>query len=167
MDVRLQNAYVQVLLDNFMEVVKQNLMLQAQLSVSNTQLKEIEDSKRRIDELSNRNVELQSKISELESVKAQNTTTANAENRRLQLAVNDYMRQLNDANKQILSIKAESQEVLLSSTKRIEELTKYIQNLENNMPAAKLKKLRQTESTHQETPEATEENIEVKSGGTF
>jgi hypothetical protein len=34
MDVRLQNAYVEVLLGNFMEVVKQNLMFQAQIEVN-------------------------------------------------------------------------------------------------------------------------------------
>jgi len=36
MDVRLQNAYVEVLLGNFMEVVKQNLMFQAQIEVNKT-----------------------------------------------------------------------------------------------------------------------------------
>ena len=38
MDIKLQNAYVKVVLDNFMEVVKQNLLFQAQLEIMKAEL---------------------------------------------------------------------------------------------------------------------------------
>jgi hypothetical protein len=52
MDVRLQNAYVEVLLDNFISVIKQNIMFQAQLEVMNKNVNEADETKRKIAELS-------------------------------------------------------------------------------------------------------------------
>ena len=59
MDVKLQNAYVEVLLDNFMAVVKQNIMFQAQMEIMKSAVSEADDVKRKILELSDRNVLLQ------------------------------------------------------------------------------------------------------------
>ena len=62
MDVKLQNAYVEVLLGNFMEVVKQNLMFQAQIEVSKNDVIDSESIKRKIEELANSNLLLQKTI---------------------------------------------------------------------------------------------------------
>jgi len=62
MDVKLQNAYVEVLLGNFMEVVKQNLMFQAQLEVSKREIEDAQSIKRKIDELATSNIQLQKSI---------------------------------------------------------------------------------------------------------
>jgi hypothetical protein len=59
MDVRLQNAYVEVLLSNFMEVVKQNLMFQAQLEVNKNNVREAEDSIRKLKEVADSNIQYQ------------------------------------------------------------------------------------------------------------
>jgi chromosome segregation ATPase len=64
MDVKLQNAYVEVLLGNFMEVVKQNLMFQAQLEVGKQINSDADGVRRKIQELSERNVELQKNLEE-------------------------------------------------------------------------------------------------------
>ena len=64
MDVKLQNAYVEVLLGNFMEVVKQNLMFQAQLEVGKQNNSDTDGVRRKIQELSERNVELQKNLEE-------------------------------------------------------------------------------------------------------
>jgi chromosome segregation ATPase len=64
MDVKLQNAYVEVLLGNFMEVVKQNLMFQAQLEVGKQTNSDADGVRRKIQELSERNVELQKNLEE-------------------------------------------------------------------------------------------------------
>jgi SMC interacting uncharacterized protein involved in chromosome segregation len=195
MDVKLQNAYVNVLLDNFLSVVKQNVMFQAQLEVNKNEFEVLEDFRRQVNDLSRRNEELQhglqqrdfnlsekdkqinSLISEKDNLKSSlNTkdTQANvmnsivAEKNRLQNAVNDYMRQLEETRKEILKVKSESQEILIQNVNKIEELNRYILKLENVVPAAKLKKVRLGENVQPEPIDnVQEENDLVKSGGTF
>jgi chromosome segregation ATPase len=187
MDVRLQNAYVEVLLGNFMEVVKQNLMFQAQLEVLKTDTKDVGENQRRLKEISDNNVELQKQLLEKDREISRLTTERNdlknsssnnnslaQEKQRLQSAVNDYMRQLNEAKNEVLRVRSESQDVLLQNNNRIEELTKYISRLEVAVPANKLKKVKLGESIQPETPEVTEiipslplGDESVKNGGTF
>jgi SMC interacting uncharacterized protein involved in chromosome segregation len=195
MDVKLQNAYVNVLLDNFVSVIKQNVMFQAQLEVNKNEFEVLEDFRRQVNDLSRRNEELQhglqqrdfnlsekdkqinSLISEKDNLKSSLNTKDSqtnvmnsvvAEKNRLQNAVNDYMRQLEEARKEILKAKSESQEILIQNVNKIEELNRYILKLENVVPAAKLKKVRLGENVQPEPIDnVQEENDLVKSGGTF
>ena len=64
MDVRLQNAYVEVLLNNFIEVVKQNLLLQAQHEVNKNGFKEAEYTVEKFKEISDNNIVYQNKLTE-------------------------------------------------------------------------------------------------------
>ena len=52
MDVKLQNAYVEVLLDNFLSVVKQNIMFQAQLKTLNDSSEELNRTKAALEDVS-------------------------------------------------------------------------------------------------------------------
>jgi chromosome segregation ATPase len=197
MDVRLQNAYVEVLLGNFMEVVKQNLLFQAQIEVNKNSLHEADDSVRRLKEISDSNTEYQkqsgekdTKINHLENRINQLITerdnlksssgvndSLKQEKDRLQNAANDYMRQLKATQQEVLLVKSESQNVLLQSNNRIEELTKYIEKLEIIIPSNKLKKVRLGETMQPETSiefmveesklpiDTNDDN--VKSGGSF
>lgn len=187
MDVRLQNAYVEVLLGNFMEVVKQNLMFQAQIEVNKNSLQEAEDSVRRLKEVSDSNIQYQNQLVEKDKLINQLTTerdnlrsssgnndSLRQEKDRLQSAVNDYMRQLKLAQQDVLKAKSESQDVLLQNNSRIEELTKYVVRLEAVVPANKLKKVKLGEVVQSDSPEIiVEESVlpmiddSVKSGGTF
>ena len=187
MDVRLQNAYVEVLLGNFMEVVKQNLMFQAQIEVNKNSLQEAEDSVRRLKEISDSNTQHQNQLVEKDRLINQLTTerdnlksssgsndSLKQEKDRLQSAVNDYMRQLKETQQEVLKVKSESQDVLLQNNNRIEELTKYVARLETVVPANKLKKVKLGEVVQPDTPEITVEEPVlpmgddiVKSGGTF
>ena len=177
MDVRLQNAYVEVLLGNFMEVVKQNLLFQAQIEVNKNSLQEAEDSVRRLKEVSDSNIEYQSQLVEKDKIINQLTTerdnlkgssgandSLRQEKDRLQSAVNDYMRQLKSAQQELLTVKSESQDVLIQNNNRIEELTKYVMRLEAVVPANKLKKLKVGEVD--ESMLLINDDV-VKSGGTF
>ena len=175
MDIKLQNAYVEVLLDNFMAVVKQNLMFQAQMEIMKSAVSEADDVRRKILELSERNVLLQQTndglVKKLESlsgenlnlkttvgqkdIQVNNTTNIIREKDRLQSAVNTYMKQ----------VKA-LEETSVNNNKRIEELTKYIDKLEMVVPANKLKKLKVIDLTAFGVEEA-EVKDNVKSGGTF
>ena len=197
MDVRLQNAYVEVLLGNFMEVVKQNLLFQAQIEVNKNSLHEADDSVRRLKEISDSNAEYQKQsgekdtkinhlenrinqlITERDNLKSSsgNNDSLKQEKDRLQNAVNDYMRQLKATQQEVLLVKSESQNVLLQSNNRIEELTKYIEKLEIMIPSNKLKKVRLGETIQPETSiefmveesklpmDTNDDNI--KSGGSF
>jgi chromosome segregation ATPase len=190
MDVKLQNAYVEVLLDNFMAVVKQNIMFQAQLEVMKGSVNEADDVKRKIAELSDRNITLQQTNEELskklqsldgenaslkntvgqKDIQVNNTTNIIREKDRLQSAVNGYMRQVKDLENEIKDVRSQSQEVLISNNKRIEELTKYIDKLEMVVPANKLKKVKSIDLTEVESKEVVvQEDVEddIKSGGTF
>lgn len=164
MDVRLQNAYVEVLLGNFMEVVKQNLLFQAQIEVNKNSLHEADDSVRKLKEISDSNIKYQKEshekdnrinqlITERNNLKSfsGNNDSLKQEKDRLQNAVNDYMRQLKATQQEVLLVKSESQNVLLQSNNRIEELTKYIEKLEILIPSNKLKKVRLGETTQPET----------------
>lgn len=160
MDVRLQNAYVEVLLSNFLEVVKQNIMFQAQLELSKTDVNEASEIKRKIQELSKRNEELQHEIVQKES---QSTSAISQEKNRLQQAVNDYMRQLELSKNEVSIIKGN----LVEANKHREELTKYVAVLEQTVPANKLKKLKLSEDNKTFAPEQPTQEDVVKSGGTF
>ena len=142
MDVKLQNAYVEVLLDNFIAVIKQNIMFQAQLEVLNKNVQEADEVKRKVKELSDRNVELQAQLSECESsnktlsgevgnlktsvgekdAQVSSTNSLRQEKDRLQSAVNDYMRQIKKLNEDLLKAKSESSDALVRNTTQIEEL---------------------------------------------
>lgn len=167
MDVRLQNAYVEVLLDNFISVIKQNIMFQAQLEVMNKNVNEADETKRKIAELSASNIELQKLV---DSLTGENNTlktsvdnsqlhvnTANSireEKTRLQAAVNDYMKQNKTLTTDLAKFKSE-----------VEEQNKYIAKLEELVPLNKLRKLRKVDIT--EFVEKAPELDNVKSGGTF
>jgi predicted RNase H-like nuclease (RuvC/YqgF family) len=173
MDVKLQNAYVEVLLDNFMAVVKQNLMFQAQMEIMKSAVSEADDVRRKIIELSDRNVLLQQTNDELvkkleslsgenvnlktkvgqKDIEVNNTTNIIREKDRLQSAVNTYMKQIKTL-----------EDTSVDNNKRIEELTKYIDKLEMVVPVNKLKKLKSVDLTAFGVEEVQDN---VKSGGTF
>lgn len=183
MDVKLQNAYVEVLLDNFMSVIKQNIMFQAQLEVLKGNITEADEIKRKVLELSERNAQLQLTVTSLETqveslsgendnlkstvdkkdAQVSSTLTLRQEKDRLQSAVNDYMRQIKMLKEDVLKAKAESQDALVSSTHQIDDLNKYIQRLESVVPANKLKKIKTGDLTQFEQPEkVVEETHEVQ-----
>jgi chromosome segregation ATPase len=160
MDVRLQNAYVEVLLSNFLEVVKQNIMFQSQLELSKADVNEASETKRKIQELSKRNEELQQAIAQKES---QSTNAISQEKNRLQQAVNDYMRQLESSKNEVSLIRGN----LAEANKHREELTKYVAVLEQTVPTNKLKKLKLSDDNKTFAPEQPTQEDVVKSGGTF
>lgn len=179
MDLKLQNAYVEVLLNNFMEVVKQNILFQAQIEVLSKDAKEFLDNQKKLKDVSESNIQLQQQINSLVSEKNSskfsgvNIESVLNEKNRLQSAVNDYMRKLNESKTELLTVKSEFQDVLLQNNNRIEELNKYISRLENVVPANKFKKLKTTDTNQEETIESPKlnenitDNDSVKNGGTF
>lgn len=113
MDANLHNAYVEVLLDNFMSVIKQNVMFQAQLEVLNKNSGDTEQLKRQLNDVINRNIELQNAVNSLNGENTSLKNSPNKEKDRLQTALNDAMKK----NKEL---KQENDKL----NKYIDELTK-------------------------------------------
>ena len=178
MDVRLQNAYVEVLLENFISVIKQNIMFQAQIEVMNKSVSEAEEVKRKITELSEANISLQQALdvqkkerekltSDIASLKAtdgkESVESLRQEKIRLQTAVNDYMRQVRNVTEQSNVSKKEFDRITAEIKTQLDEQNKYIEKLEELVPVSKLRKIKKTDITVQ-TPE---QDDNVKSGGSF
>lgn len=172
MDVNLQNVYSEVLLDNFVAVIKQNIMFQAQLELMGKNASDAEKLKSEIYELKRANNDLQQTVNNLSGTQVDVSSFDDLKQQkdRLQSAVNDYMRQIKKLNEDLLKVKAESQETLITNSNRIEELNKYIEKMEKVIPANKLKKIKAGDITEfAKLDDVIVDNIDenVKNGGTF
>ena len=176
MDVNLQNVYADVLLENFVSVIKQNILFQAQLEIAGKTINELNAIAARVDQIAGRNAELEAILQSIggendrlktdmvsKDSQVNSTETIRAEKDRLQEAVNDYMRKNRDLEEQVLKAKSKSSDALLSNQRTIEELNEYIHRLESVVPANKLKKVK----TSNGQPEQSDDVVEVKSGGSF
>lgn len=170
MDVNLQNVYAEVLLDNFVAVIKQNIMFQSQLELLTKNAANSEQLKSEIYELKRANNDLQQKLNTLSGVQIDNDSALNVkkDKDRLQSAVNDYMRQIKNLNEELMKVKSELTDTLVNNSAQIAELNKYIKQLEINVPASKLKKIKT--GNYPESKNIEELLVEqeiIENGGTF
>jgi predicted nucleic acid-binding Zn-ribbon protein len=163
MDVKLQNAYVEVLLDNFMSVIKQNIMLQAQIKIHDDSNAELMNFKSGYEELNKKLKEYEIRLSEIGNINnaltVDNTNKQNqvnglsslqSEKDRLQGAVNDYLKQM----KQLGVDKSVLEDSLSSLRSELKNKNEYITQLEEIAPVTKLKKIKAPD-------------VMINSGGTF
>ena len=141
MDIKLQNAYVKVVLDNFMEVVKQNLLFQAQLEIMKADLVDRETLQRQVQELSEINEQIKSNV----TVQNNNQTQ---EQKRLQTAVNEYMKKNKTLEEELAKVKSE----LVEKNKYIKKTEKQKVEKKEEVPA---------------TPEKVEEKPIVSAPNSF
>lgn len=141
MDIKLQNAYVKVVLDNFMEVVKQNLLFQAQLEIMKAELVDKETLQRQVQELSEINEQIKSNV----TVQNNNQTQ---EQKRLQAAVNEYMKKNKSLEDELAKVKSE----LVEKNKYIKKTEKQKVEKKEEVPA---------------TPEKVEEKPTVSAPNSF
>jgi predicted nuclease with TOPRIM domain len=156
MDVNFINAYTEVLTENFDSVIKQNFLLQTKLKLSEKDSKEkqellqtVEELKKEKKELLEQNDLLNATVVRTEGIRnrAEELDLTLSEKKRIQSALNDSMRQVN------------------SLSKKVEELTSYVEKLENIVPVTKLKKIKN--DTEKAPVETDIHKVEVQSGGTF
>lgn len=141
MDIKLQNAYVKVVLDNFMEVVKQNLLFQAQLEIMKADLVDKDTLQRQVQELSEINEQIKSNV----TVQNNNQTQ---EQKRLQAAVNEYMKKNKSLEDELAKVKSE----LVEKNKYIKKTEKQKVEKKEEVPA---------------TPEKVEEKPTVSAPNSF
>jgi Cu/Ag efflux pump CusA len=167
-DIKFLQHYNETAIDNFVAVVKQNILFQAQIAALSDEnkripelLKEIdsfEEVKKQLVTLTEANVNLANQLN-IKSQIAEKTSKVDTERFRLQTAVNNQMKEINGLKE------------------ALEEQQEYIKKLENMLPASKKKKLgletneveeQAIEEITQEEPTVDNEEKETLStGGTF
>jgi len=166
MSVEFSNAYQEILLDNLVGIIKQNFVFQTQIKLleSNskdreTLQKSLSDLKSKYDELNNLYNSKQNDLRQIDVYKnkAEQNNTILQEKNRIQSALNEEMRKSSTYKKQLDDKDAE-----------LNDLKKYVERLEQNVPVTKLKKLKSTENVKIEPPKV-EVSIQPKGlvGNTF
>jgi predicted RNase H-like nuclease (RuvC/YqgF family) len=169
-DIKFLEKYNESALDNFVAVVKQNILFQAQISYLSeqnaqmnelkTQIADFEPVKEALVKLRDENIgltqELNSKINIIEGA-----NKSDAEKYRLQTSLNEQSREIERLNNGLSALQ-----------EQLKEQTEYIAKLEDMLPKTAKKKLGITQETIvEETPsEVTFDNEETKTlskGGSF
>lgn len=190
-NVQFQNAYVEVLLDNFMTVVKQNVYIQAQQKVSEQAVEKANEINIQANNLAEKNISLQGEVQSLKNQldgmisvqeKADSGEMYRKEKDRVQSSLNDFMRKNKILQDEITDIKLKHNaqvntmsDTLVQQTIQIDLLNSYIRKLEQNVSASKLKKIKSEIEIKSdvgmntdviEIAENTEE-VEIRNGGSF
>lgn len=190
-NVQFQNAYVEVLLDNFMTVVKQNVYIQAQQKISEQAIEKANEMNIQANNLVEKNLSLQSEVQSLKNQldgmllvqeKADSGEMYRKEKDRVQSSLNDFMRKNKILQDEITDIKLthnaqvnNMSDTLVQQASQIDLLNSYIGKLEQNVSASKLKKIKfdieikpdvVMNTDVIEIAENTEEE-EIRSGGSF
>jgi predicted ribosome quality control (RQC) complex YloA/Tae2 family protein len=167
-DIKFLQHYNETAIDNFVAVVKQNILFQAQIAAlaeENKRIPELlreidsfEEVKKKLVELNEANVNLANQLN-IKNQIAEKTNKVDTERFRLQTAVNTQMKEINGLKE------------------ALEEQQEYIKKLENMLPPSKKKKLgiesneiedQVSEEITQEEPTVDNEEKETLStGGTF
>lgn len=177
-DVNFMNAYNDVVLENFMAVLKQNFMFQTQIRFLEERVSTIpalEEKGNLYDSVVQDKQRLEEKIvsmkSEIESKDTviKNSSNSDSERHRLQTALNQQAQQIELLNGRISKFEDEQ-----------EEQKEYIRQLEEMLPNSKKKKLgipveeivtplvKEEEVKKEETPKIDNVKLKVQSsGGTF
>lgn len=169
-DVNFINSYNEIVFDNFIAVLKQNLVFQTQLKVMEPKLARMAELEKQLAESGDAQKEIaqlratvQSLTTELngKNTQIQQQSGADADRHRIQTALNEKMRECESLkasvdvlNRELQTLGGQvkqgkdaiqSNETLRSLTKTLEDTTQrqtdYIKKLEDLLPVAKRKKL--------------------------
>ena len=176
-DANFINAYNEVVLENFVAVLKQNFMFQTQIKFLEERVSlipELEEKGKLFDSVVSDKQELENKIVSLKSdIENKDTTIINlnntdADKHRLQTALNQQAQQIDKLKEKISKFEDEQ-----------EEQKEYIKQLEEMLPNSKKKKLGipieeiatpvvKEEEKKEDTPKIDDVKLKIQSsGGTF
>ena len=132
MSVEFSNAYQEILLENLMAIIKQNFVFQTQLKITEKNGNEKTELQEQLETLQKQFDSISVQIKDVESYKqrAEQNNSAHEEKSRIQTALNETMKKFSGLQKTIES-----------KDREISELKEYIDKLESNVAASKLKKL--------------------------
>jgi predicted RNase H-like nuclease (RuvC/YqgF family) len=176
MSVEFSNVYQEILLENLQSIIKQNFVFQTQLKLVEGSVKEKEELKKKVSELTEICEKSKTDLSQLQSykIKADNLSSLHEEKNRIQNALNEEMKKNTSLKREI----DQKDSQIFKNKKEIDELKDYIKTLEEIVPVTKLKKLKSnsvvvqeiktvTEIVKQETPKIENKIQKVLDGSTF
>ena len=164
-DVKFLTHYNETVIENFVSVVKQNLLFQAQIRGLEEHLKiipELQKSAEQFEELKVEIVGLKEDNTnlknQLESKKAivENADKIDTDRFRLQTAVNTQMREISGYKETIENLQNKLKETTENFQNQLKKETEYTKQLEEMLPNSKKKKL------GIEIPEEDTSKVEVK-----
>jgi predicted phage tail protein len=161
-DINFIQSFGEIAQENFISVVKQNLLFQTQIKLLDEQVKKIPDLLEKIDGLEKVKEEFQTIVEENNDLKNQlnnkndiieKSNKEDVEKHRMQTALNNEMKK-NSLNIDLI----DSQKIIIDNQKE------YIQQLENMLPISKRKKL----GLSVDVPENKDNVLLInQNGGTF
>jgi predicted nucleic acid-binding Zn-ribbon protein len=166
MDTKFLSIYNEVAQENFISVVKQNLIFQTQIKMLEDQVRNLGDLQKKIDESSTLQTEYRKLMTENSDLRNQlnsankivvNNSKTESEKNRIQSALNDKMREVVTLKQSIENLQQE-----------VHKKTEYIEQMQEMLPITKRKKLGLTVDVKNEETAVDNQNIvEVSSGGSF
>ena len=177
MDTKFLTYFNEVAQENFIAVVKQNLVFQAQIKLLDEEVQKIpglletieglEETKKEVQGLVEEITDLRNQLSNKESI-IKNNSNSDADKHRIQTALNTQAQELQKLNKRIADME-----------KQTDEQKEYIAQLEEMLPNSKKKKLGIAVETPvvteivkeeklEDTPQIDDAKLKIESsGGTF
>ena len=178
LDVKFLTYYNETAIENFISVVKQNLLFQAQIRGLEEQLKiipelqksseQFEELKRELVRLKDDNVNLTNQLNS-KTVIVENASKVDTDRFRLQTAVNTQMREISGYKDTIVDLQ-----------KQLTEEKEYVKQLEEMLPKTAKKKLgiaipettvKEEDKEEENSPSLVDNNVKpesiVATGGTF
>ena len=166
MDVKFLSVYNEIAQENFISVVKQNLIFQTQIKMLEDQVRNHGDLQKKIDESSTLQTEYKKLMIENSDLKNQlnnvnkivvNNTKVESEKNRIQSALNDKMREVVTLKESIENLQQE-----------VHKKTQHIEQMQEMLPPTKRKKLGLTVDLKNEEMNVNNQNkVGVSSGGSF
>lgn len=188
MDTKFLSYFNEVAQDNFVAVVKQNLLFQAQIKLLDEEVKKIPGLLETISGLEETKSEVQSMVEEINDLKNElsnkdtiirNNSNSDADKHRIQTALNNQAQEIQTLTTRLAEVEKQSDKKVAKLKEQVDEQKEYIAQLEEMLPNSKKKKLGiaveapvVTEIVKEEKLEDTPKIDDVKlkiqsSGGTF
>lgn len=188
MDTKFLSYFNEVAQDNFIAVVKQNLIFQAQIKLLDEEVKKIPGLLETIEGLEETKKEVQGLIEEVNDLKNQvqhrdtiikNNSNSDADKHRIQTALNTQAQEIQILTNRLAEAERANDKKVAKLKEEVVEQKEYIAQLEEMLPNSKKKKLGIAveapviteivkEEKVEETPKIDDVKLKIQSsGGTF
>lgn len=188
MDTKFLSYFNEVAQENFVAVVKQNLVFQAQIKLLDEEVKKIPGLLETIEGLEETKKEVQGLIEEVSDLKNQvqhkdtiikNNSNSDADKHRIQTALNNQAQEIQTLTNRLAEAEKANDKKVAKLKEEVAEQKEYIAQLEEMLPNSKKKKLGIAvevpviteivkEEKVEETPKIDDVKLKIQSsGGTF
>ena len=188
MDTKFLSYFNEVAQDNFIAVVKQNLVFQAQIKLLDEEVKKVPGLLETIEGLEETKKEVQGLVEEVNDLKNQlehketiikNNSNSDADKHRIQTALNNQAQEIQTLTNRLNEAEKANDKKNAKLKQQVDEQKEYIAQLEEMLPNSKKKKLGIAvevplvteivkEEKLEDTPKIDDDKLKIQSsGGTF